>query len=277
MSLMPSTLSRNVPGATWLFCACSARLSALMSLPLPMLARYSLFETTVATEAPTPTLPPTAPAQALAPSMLVLCACRRMSPALSICVWAPMVAAVCAFDTATANAPATPTLLPPAPAMPSAVSRLAKAASRFCVDSAVTLMSCAPVIWVWSPSCAEVLLLETAMPTPTPTPALLAALTASPAPRARKLLSWLARTSIAPPVASWWPPATEASTLSAITATPTAAAIATLPPPWVAWLVCASWLPSSALVLAALWDCPLYRSYISLASDPPALALASET
>ena len=138
ISSTPDTCS-DTPGVLTLrFCALSDRPFALTCAPSPKVALYLLFETTVATEAPTPTVPALAAAQALAPSMLVLVASRRMLPAWSMRVLAPMEAIVCAFDTATANAPATPTLLAPAPATPSAASLRAKAGDVFCVEVAVT-------------------------------------------------------------------------------------------------------------------------------------------
>jgi hypothetical protein len=94
-----------------------------------------LSEITVATDAPTPTLPK-APAQALADSVAVFSALMLIASDASIRLLSPMVALVVPFEYATANAPATPTLLPPAPARPSAVSFWAYAASVFCSEIA---------------------------------------------------------------------------------------------------------------------------------------------
>ena len=91
-----------------------------------------------------------------------------------------------------------------------------------------------------------------------PTPTLEFGSTASPAPRALKLDALVAAMFIALPAPDWIvrPPVTAALTLSVIATTPTAAAMLTLPPPFVPWLVCESWLFFSVLELADLsaWD-----------------------
>ena len=214
----------------------------------------------MATAAPTPTVPPLAAAQALAPSRLVLVAAISTLPAWSMRAPVPMVASVCAFDAATASAPATPTLLPPAPATPSAASLRAKSGEVFCNDVAVTARSPACVTCVSVASEASVRLSARLMPTPTATPTCMRGSTASPAPRALKLLSLRAATVVAPPDDSSRPPVTVACTSSLSTFTPTAAAIATLPPPCAPWLVCAVWLVVSVLLLVALSDWVLLSS-----------------
>ena len=177
-----------------------------------------------------------------------------------IFVLAPSEARVCALETTTANAPATPTLLPPAPAIPSAASLFANAVSRFWLETAFTTTSPARVITVPSSSAALVVLFAKAIPTPTATPTLVLGSTASPAPRALKLLVPEAFRLINPPDESLRPLVTDASTLSDKMVSPTAAATATLPPPWVPWFDSLVWLFLSDLVLSAPSACVLFWS-----------------